>query len=120
LTDPRVVVTTIPKAGTHLVDSILRLMGPLKRHDRLGLTANLRWHPYNYLPFTGSERCLMGIGRPRSVKLSAVAQRLDQLKPWEYGMGQIPYQKPVLELIQRKDISCPSSHCVIRARSWFR
>jgi hypothetical protein len=57
---PKVVVTTIPKSGTHLLDSILERMPPMRRVKKIGLSANLRLHPYNLLPF--GERCQVGIG----------------------------------------------------------
>lgn len=103
-TGARVVVTTIPKSGTHLVDSILALMPGVRRHERLGLNANLRWHPFNFMPLVPSKTCPMGIGRPCTVKLAAAEQRLNTLRPGEYGMGQIPYDPVIRNLLEKKQI----------------
>lgn len=101
----RVLVTTIPKSGTHLVDSIFALMHGIKRRERLGLNANLRWHPFNVLPFTGRETCTMGIGRPCIVKLSAVKRRLNTIRDNEYGMGQIPHSVILRALLEKERIT---------------
>ena len=94
---PKVVVTTIPKSGTHLLDSILERIPPMRRIEKFGLNANLKRHPYNFVPF--GEQCPMGIGRPITVRAAAVKQRLGKLRPGSYGLGQIPYSPTVKRLI---------------------
>lgn len=94
---PKVVVTTIPKSGTHLLDSILERIPPMRRIEKFGLSANLKRHPYNLLPF--GERVTIGIGRPQNVSVYAVKQRLGCLKPGTYGLGYVPYGETAKRLI---------------------
>lgn len=95
---PKVVVTTIPKSGTHLLDSILERIPPMRRIEKFGLNANLKRHPYNFIPV--GEKCPMGIGRPITVRASAIRQRLGKLQPGTYGLGQIPYSPITKRLIE--------------------
>jgi hypothetical protein len=98
---PRVLVVTVPKSGTHLLDSILERMPPLRRQEKVGLNAKLRFHPFNFLPFTGAATCVTGIGRPHRVKVSAMRHALGRIQPWRYAMSQLPWQPVVMELLRR-------------------
>lgn len=95
----KVFVTTVPKSGTHLLDSILGLMPGMRRQGKLGLNAKLRWHPLNFLPFVGGDKCWVGIGRPQEVKMAAVRHALKRIRPGHYGMGQVPYQQCIVDLL---------------------
>jgi sulfotransferase family protein len=97
---PRVLVVTVPKSGTHLVDSILERMPPLQRQGRVALNAKLRFHPFNFLPFAGTATCMAGIGRPHRVKVSALRHALTRIRPWRYAMSQLPWQPVVMQLLE--------------------
>jgi hypothetical protein len=90
----------MPKSGTHLLDSILRLMPPIRRQERAWLNRKLTWHPYNWLPVGAGDKCLVGIGRPRQVRRAALAHALGRIRPWRYAMGQLPHQPVLMELIE--------------------
>lgn len=96
---PRILITTIPKSGTHLIDSVLAYFPGLSRLRRAALNANLRWHPYNFLFWGGSRECQMGIGRPQSVKMISVRSALRRIREGQYGIGQVPYEFQILELV---------------------
>lgn len=102
---PKVLVVNIAKSGTHLIDSILRYMPPLKRLERAALNDNLKWHPLNFLPFVGREMCLTGIGRPQKVKLIAMEHALRRIRSGYYALAQIPYQQSVIQLVERHGIT---------------
>jgi hypothetical protein len=101
---PKVLVVNIAKSGTHLMDSILKLIPPLKRLEKAALNDNLKWHPLNFLPFVGRETCISGIGRPQQVKLLAMNHALSRIRPGYYAMAQIPYQRSVVRLIEKHGI----------------
>lgn len=97
-----VFVTTIPRSGTHLLDSVLERLPPFRRLPKLGVNAKLRHHPLNRLP--GGDRCLAGIGRPYRVRLSTVGSRLRRISPGEYGMGQLGYDTRVKDIVDRQGL----------------
>lgn len=101
---PKVLVITVPKSGTHLVDSILERIPPLRRQAKVGLNAKLRWHPYNIAPWPRAATCLAGIGRPQRVKLAAVDHALGRIKADTYGMGQLPYDNALMALVERHNL----------------
>ena len=102
---PRIMVVSLPKSGTHVVVSILRLLPGLTRQRRLMLNRKLRWHPFNFVPFVGAERCLIGITGPRQVKIAALAHNLGRIGPWRFATGHVPYQPKVLALFDRLGIT---------------
>lgn len=101
---PRILVTTIPKSGTHLIDSILGFFPGLSRLKHAGLNARMVWHPYNYIPWLGSQTCQMGVGRPQTIKVRAFRNSLNRIRPGKYAIGQIPYERNILEIIRRQSL----------------
>jgi hypothetical protein len=98
---PRVLVISLPKSGTNVLESTLAEFEGMSEAKRLGLNNRMRLHPFNWIPFSGQEECLMGVTRPVRVKLSAVKSSLKRISPGEYALGHIPYQKNVHELIRQ-------------------
>jgi hypothetical protein len=98
---PRVLVISLPKSGTNVLESTLAEFAGMSEAKRLGLNNRMRLHPFNGIPFSGQEECLMGVTRPVRVKLSAVKSSLKRISPGKYALGHIPYQKNVHELIRQ-------------------
>lgn len=100
--EPGILVITIARSGTHLVDSILERLPPLQRQPKVGLNAKLRWHPVNFVP--GGRRVEAGIGRPYLVRVQAVEHALGRIRPLHYGMGQMPYSPEVADAARRRGL----------------
>lgn len=94
---PKVLVTSLPKSGTNLMISVLTRFPDL-RLQRLVLNRNLRWHPMNVIP--SSQRCLIGVDQPKSVKLRTVSHILTKLQPNCFTTGHVPYA-PRVEAVLR-------------------
>jgi hypothetical protein len=99
----RLIITTLPKSGTHLVDGILGQVPPLRRIRGLRFNNCLRWHPFNFVPFMGDKICPMGVAQPHRVKTMAVRQQLARVRPGTYGVGHIPYSDEMDRLLQSQD-----------------
>lgn len=97
-----ILVITIARSGTHLVDSILERLPPLQRQAKVGLNAKLRWHPVNLVP--GGRRVEAGIGRPHLVRVQAIEHALRRIRPLRYGMGQMPYSPELAAAARRRSL----------------
>ena len=98
---PPVLVTSIPKAGTNLVESTLRLFPGMKEMKGLSLNARLRYHPFNWIPVSRAEKCLVGVARPQEVTLSAVALALRFIRRQRYALAHLPFDERVARLTHR-------------------
>lgn len=98
---PRILATTLPKSGTHLLDAILSRMPGLSRLQHACLNTNLRYHPFNLFP---GERCVVGIGRPVMVNMMSVRSALSRIRPGKYALGYIPYQPVLATEFFRRDL----------------
>lgn len=99
----KVLVNSLPKSGTNLLASILDCT-PGVQFQRVILNRNLRWHPFNYLPFGDRRTCLAGVDQPAKVTLSAVRQVLSKLQPGCYTSAHMPYDAGVEEILTKFDI----------------
>ena len=91
---PKIFVNSLPKSGTHLLTSILDNISGLK-YQKPALNRNLRWRPIDYVRLWDQRTCLVGIGRPRKVKLATLYHILNGLHPGRYLIGHVPYQECV-------------------------
>jgi hypothetical protein len=99
---PRVLVNSLPKSGTHLLGSILTVMG--LTYQKPVLARNMSYHPISWAWFWDRRSCKLGIGQPHSVPLGAIRFLLGRLRKGCYVLGHIPYQECVDRLLQELDI----------------
>lgn len=102
---PKVLVTSLPKSGTNVLESTLAQFPGLRERKKLGLNSRMRLHPFNWLPSRSGQACLMGVTRPQSVKLAAVRSSLSRMRPGDYALGHIPYQDEFYVLLKEYGIS---------------
>ncbi|MFQ5576022.1 MAG: hypothetical protein ACE5G8_03435 [Anaerolineae bacterium] len=127
---PKVFINSLPKAGTHLLLSVLRLL-PGFAFRRPILSRKLRRHPLNYLLFRQPETCLVGIGQPGRVKLAVLRRIIGRLPPGGFLMGHVPFQQGVQGVLQDagartllmlrdpRDVVVSQVHYVLGKRSHF-
>lgn len=90
---PRVLVISLPKSGTNVLESTLAEFAGMSEAKRLGLNNRMRLHSFNGIPFSGQEECLMGVTRPVRVKLSAVKSSLKLFLTGNMHLGTSPTRK---------------------------
>lgn len=66
--------------------------------------SRMKYHPLNFLPAKRNNRCLMGVGSPQLVNLAAVKVSMARIKPACYGLGHIPFDERILEVIRHRGI----------------
>ena len=99
----KVLVNSLPKSGTNLLASILDCT-PGVQFQRVILNRNLRWHPFNYLPFGDRRTCFAGVDQPARVSLGAVRQVLSKLQSGCYTSAHMPYDAGVEDIFAAFDI----------------
>ena len=99
----KVLVNSLPKSGTNLLASILDCT-PGVQFQRVILNRNLRWHPFNYLPFGDRRTCFAGVDQPAKVTLGAVRQVLSKLQPGCYTSAHMPYNAGVEDILAKFNI----------------
>lgn len=128
---PKVLVISLPKSGTHVVNSVLAQFDGMSRCAHVWLNSKMRLHPLNLLPWPGAETCLMGIKRPQRVKLAAARLSLRRIQPWQYASGHIPYQdnirallreygiRPIFIIRDPRDVLVSSAHFAVDKKNHF-
>jgi len=95
----RILINSIPKAGTHLVSTLLNNLGFY--YKRPVLERGLKNHPLNLLYFKLSQTCLIGLGQPQKVKLQTIKYLLKNTRRGTFKLGHIPYQPEIVELLSQ-------------------
>lgn len=84
---PRVLVTSLPKSGTHLLSAVLEQFPELKKFPGNRIDPP---PPWTWLP-GGSETITVGIGHPRTVDRIRLRRFLSNLHPGTVVTGHVPY-----------------------------
>jgi len=96
-----ILLTSIPKAGTHLLASILDSFGLHRK--RIFLARNLRNNPINNLFWKSSQECLVGLGQPQPIKIQTLQLLLKLTQNGAYRMGHLPYQNKIVQLLHQME-----------------
>ena len=84
---PRVLVTSLPKSGTHLLSAVLNEFPELAKYPANRIDPP---PPWSWMP-GGDERVTLGVGHPRSVDRVRLRRFLAALRPGVFITGHIPY-----------------------------
>ena len=92
---PRVIINSIPKSGTHLLERALSLMGVSTQVPLFVSSATAG----NYPP-GDDETVLVGVGMPVCVSARLLHQALAGLAPGQVVTGHVPYSPPLDKLLR--------------------
>jgi len=92
---PRVIVNSIPKSGTHLLERALSLMGVSTRPPLFLSSATAA----NYPP-DGGDTVLVGVGMPVPVSTRLLGQALGSMAAGQVVTGHVPYSPPLEGLLR--------------------
>ncbi len=84
---PRVLVTSLPKSGTHLLSAVLAEFPELAKYPGNRIDPS---PPWSWLP-GGDERVRLGVGRPRTVDRVRLRRFLAALRPGVLITGHVPH-----------------------------
>lgn len=84
---PRVLVTSLPKSGTHLLSAVLGQFPELSKYPGNRIDPP---PPWSWLP-GGDDRITLGVGHPRTVDRTKLRRFLSSLNPGLFITGHIPH-----------------------------
>lgn len=84
---PRVLITSLPKSGTHLVSAVLQQFPELDKFPGNRIDPP---PPWSWLP-GGEDQIVLGVGHPRTADRARLRRFLAALKPGVFVTGHVPY-----------------------------
>ena len=90
---PRVLVTSLPKSGTHLISAVLSEFPDLAKYPGNRIDPP---PPWSWLP-GGAERITLGVGHPRTVDRARLRRFLGALRPGLFLTGHVPHSDELAE-----------------------
>lgn len=95
---PRLLVNSVPKAGTHLVSKALGLIpGVVAEHVRL--------KPEAFAPAHGEATVEIGIGLPRKASAAKIRGAIEAMAPGEFALWHVPYSKSMQQIVSELDVA---------------
>lgn len=93
---PRIIVNSVPKSGTHLVERALQLMGVSTRPPLVLSSANSSWFAAE-----GNEPAVpIGVGMPVMASVEKLGVRLGSLPEGQLVTGHVPYSPGMAKLLE--------------------
>ena len=108
IVEPRIVINSLPKAGTNLVSKLYDLAGLSWNHvcldSRLILRANPWTRAWRKLRQCHGNEVLVGIGAPVSVPASLVERQFQRLAPRQYLKAHVGYTTAIARMAHKHEI----------------
>src|SRR5690242_11946038 len=92
----RIIINSVPKSGTHLVERALRLMGISTREPLRLSSADAAWCAAD-----GDEMSVaIGVGMPVRASVAKLRARLGELEEGQVVTGHVPFSAEMTELLE--------------------
>lgn len=95
-THPRIIINSVPKSGTHLVERALQLMGVSARPPLFLSSADTSW----FAAEGGEATVPIGVGMPVMASVAKLRARLETLPEGQVVTGHVPYSPDMASLLE--------------------
>lgn len=108
----KVIINSVPHCGTHLVASILNIMGlkqavyggwRRKNRQKVGLNWRTATKFSNFFVKWSKNKLLVSVGSPKIVRLKIIEKILDKVNNCEYILSHSPHSAPMQKLLLERN-----------------